>query len=66
MDATSQQYYDTGAVKNGGALDFIHNPSLNKNTGFTMKERDSLKLRGLFPPIVESMSLQVKSQLDTI
>ena len=30
----------------------LHEPLLNKGTGFTIKERDELNLKGLLPPTV--------------
>ncbi len=41
-------------------LDLIHNPILNKGSGFSEKERDELGLRGLVPPRVMSLENQVK------
>src|SRR5262249_8727141 len=41
-----------------GGLQLLQNPSLNKGTAFTDKERDALGLRGLLPPRVLSMEQQ--------
>src|SRR5262249_53413857 len=41
-----------------GGLNLLQNPSLNKGTAFTDKERDALGLRGLLPPRVLSMEQQ--------
>ena len=30
--------------------DIIHDPQYNKGTGYTLSERERLKLRGLLPP----------------
>ena len=39
-------------------IDVLQDPRLNKGTGFTEAERDSLKLRGLVPPRVFSLADQ--------
>jgi len=40
-------------------VDLLHDPSLNKGTGFTEEERDALALRGLLPPRVHTQDEQV-------
>ena len=40
--------------------DLIHEPLLNKGTGFTREERETFGLRGLLPSATSSMDLQVK------
>ncbi|MGZ3593491.1 MAG: NAD-dependent malic enzyme [Syntrophales bacterium] len=49
-----------------GGVQVIHDPFLNKGTAFTEEERDSLRLRGLLPPRVLSMDVQVKRVLDNL
>lgn len=39
-------------------VDYLHDPRLNKGTGFTDAERDALGLRGLLPPRVFSQEEQ--------
>jgi malate dehydrogenase (oxaloacetate-decarboxylating)(NADP+) len=46
-----------GALPVGLAL--LHDPTLNRGTAFTLKERDALGLRGLLPPHVLSQEEQV-------
>jgi malate dehydrogenase (oxaloacetate-decarboxylating)(NADP+) len=49
-------------------IDLLRDPRLNKSTGFTQAERESLGLVGLVPEITESMETQlarVLKQLDT-
>eukprot|EP01089_Gocevia_fonbrunei_P000331 TRINITY_DN1034_c0_g1_i1.p1 TRINITY_DN1034_c0_g1~~TRINITY_DN1034_c0_g1_i1.p1 ORF type:complete len:571 (+),score=151.17 TRINITY_DN1034_c0_g1_i1:47-1759(+) len=43
--------------------DILFHSTFNKGTAFTATERDALKLRGLLPPAVQSMEVQVKSAL---
>jgi len=42
----------------------LRNPSLNKGTGFTEKEREVLGLRGLLPPHVSTQEIQVERILE--
>jgi malate dehydrogenase (oxaloacetate-decarboxylating)(NADP+) len=44
----------------------LHDPTLNKGTSFTEKERDILKLRGLLPPRINSQSEQVARALESL
>ena len=39
-------------------FDYLHDPRLNKGTGFTEAERDALRLRGLLPPRVTGQAEQ--------
>ena len=45
-------------------VQLIHDPFLNKGTAFTEEERDALGLRGLLPPRVLSMDVQVTRVLE--
>mgnify|MGYP001370627648 FL=1 len=45
-------------------LDYLHDPRLNKGTGFTEEERDRLGLRGLLPPRVTSQAEQKERILE--
>ena len=49
-----------------GGVQLIHDPFLNKGTAFTEEERDAMGLRGLLPPRVLSMDVQVKRVLDNL
>ena len=40
------------------AFDYLHDPRLNKGTGFTDAERDALGLHGLLPPRVTTQTEQ--------
>jgi len=44
----------TGITKRG--IDLLHDPSLNKSTGFTEAERQALGLVGLVPDVSQSRS----------
>jgi malate dehydrogenase (oxaloacetate-decarboxylating) len=39
-------------------MDLLNNPALNKGTAFTEAERETFRLHGLLPPIVESLEDQ--------
>ena len=45
-----------GITKRG--IDLLHDPSLNKSTGFTEAERQALGLVGLVPDVTESIETQ--------
>lgn len=44
--------------KQAVGIELLHDPRLNKGTGFTEAERDTLKLRGLVPPRVFTLAEQ--------
>ncbi|MCX5892140.1 MAG: NAD-dependent malic enzyme, partial [Deltaproteobacteria bacterium] len=46
----------------GAAL--LRDPALNKGSAFTAAEREVLGLRGLLPPVVQSMDVQVMRVLE--
>ncbi|HUB66908.1 MAG TPA: NAD-dependent malic enzyme [Candidatus Methylacidiphilales bacterium] len=46
--------------------ELLHDPSANKGTAFTEKERDALGLRGLLPPRVTTQELQMERVLDNL
>jgi hypothetical protein len=39
-------------------IELLHDSRLNKGTAFTEAERDALRLRGLLPPVVNSIEVQ--------
>jgi len=41
-------------------LDLLHDPELNKNTAFSVEERERYKLLGLLPGVVETIDQQVQ------
>lgn len=45
-------------------ISILHDPTLNKGTAFTQKEREALKLRGLLPPRTFDMKDQEKRVLE--
>jgi malate dehydrogenase (oxaloacetate-decarboxylating)(NADP+) len=52
-------FFEILASKNNTAL-ILKNNRFNKGTGFTMEEREKYGLRGLLPPVVESIDQQAK------
>jgi malate dehydrogenase (oxaloacetate-decarboxylating)(NADP+) len=51
---------NTGISKRG--IDVLHDPRINKSTGFTAAERQALGLVGLVPDVTES----IETQLDRV
>jgi malate dehydrogenase (oxaloacetate-decarboxylating)(NADP+) len=45
-------------------VQLIHDPFLNKGTAFTEEERDAMGLRGLLPPRIISMDVQVTRAME--
>ncbi len=43
-----------------GPQEILHNPLLNKGTGFSKKERDELHLHGLLPPHISTIEEQME------
>jgi len=52
---------NTGITKRG--IDLLHDPRLNKSTGFTEEERRALGLIGLVPDVTESIETQLSRVL---
>ena len=48
---------NTGTSKRG--IDLLHDPRINKSTGFTEAERQALGLVGLVPDVTESIETQL-------
>jgi malate dehydrogenase (oxaloacetate-decarboxylating)(NADP+) len=48
----------TSAIKHG--IELLHDPSLNKSTGFTEAEKQALGLVGLVPDLTETEELQLR------
>jgi malate dehydrogenase (oxaloacetate-decarboxylating)(NADP+) len=66
QEKTSHAQTTSGTPVRG--IDLLHDPRLNKSTGFTEAEREALGLVGLVPDVTESMETQlarVLKQLDT-
>jgi len=54
-----------GTIANDGTLEqptCLANEFLNKGTAYTDSERETLKLSGLLPPVVETLEMQVKRE----
>jgi malate dehydrogenase (oxaloacetate-decarboxylating)(NADP+) len=51
---------------NKRGLNLLHEPLLNKGTGFEVEERDSLRLRGLVPPRKLSLDVQATKVMHSI
>jgi len=56
----------SGAKELPTGIDLMHDPLLNKGTGFTEAERDALGLRGLLPPHVLTQDQQVGRVLENL
>jgi malate dehydrogenase (oxaloacetate-decarboxylating)(NADP+) len=54
-------HLSTGNNKRG--IDVLHDPSINKSTGFTEAERQALGLVGLVPDVTESIETQLSRVL---
>src|SRR5450755_4163372 len=61
---TTNSGRSTSKFPTGVAL--LHDPALNKGTGFTERERDALGLQGLLPPTVASQDEQVSRILENM
>ena len=59
MNPTKPRLYPRGA-------DLLHNPLLNKGTGFTEAEREALDLRGLLPSRVATLAQQTERVLRNV
>jgi len=57
-------YSNAGADKRG--IDVLHDPRLNKSTGFTEAERQALGLVGLVPDVTESIETQLSRVLQQL
>jgi malate dehydrogenase (oxaloacetate-decarboxylating)(NADP+) len=55
---------NTGISKRG--IDLLHDPKLNKSTGFTEGERQALGLVGLVPDVTESIETQLSRVLQQL
>ena len=53
-----------GTSKRG--IDLLHDPRLNKSTGFTEAERQALGLVGLVPDVTESIETQLSRVLQQL
>jgi len=54
------------AAKLQTGMALLHDPALNKGTGFTERERDALGLQGLLPPTVATQDEQVGRILENM
>jgi malate dehydrogenase (oxaloacetate-decarboxylating)(NADP+) len=57
---------DKGPLHGKRGVDLLHDPALNKGTGFSEKERDGLGLRGLLPARVFTQEGQMARVLENI
>ena len=56
----------SGLEKLPWGIDLLHDPSLNKGTGFTSVERDALGLHGLLPPRISSQQQQAQHIINNV
>jgi malate dehydrogenase (oxaloacetate-decarboxylating)(NADP+) len=58
--AQKKSMHDFGPGISRYGMDLLHDPALNKSTGFTDAERQALGLAGLVPDVTESEDLQLR------
>jgi malate dehydrogenase (oxaloacetate-decarboxylating)(NADP+) len=58
-DAQEGNPLSRSSVRSKRGIDVLHDPSINKSTGFTEAERQALGLVGLVPDVTESMETQL-------
>lgn len=71
---TMKKYFEIFRDKSGkvmietplSAYDLVYQPTLNKGSAFSKKERDTFQLHGILPPRVSTMKEQCKRIMDSI
>jgi malate dehydrogenase (oxaloacetate-decarboxylating) len=69
-----KKYFEIQRDKSGKVMietplsgyDLVYQPTLNKGSAFSKKERDTFKLHGILPPRVSTMKEQCKRIMDSI
>ncbi|XP_042147840.1 NADP-dependent malic enzyme [Ixodes scapularis] len=55
-----------GCPKFARRMDYLRDPRVCKNLSFSQKDRDTMSVRGLIPPAVRSVDVEIQAVLDNV